>query len=290
MTQSGSGKTDVNIKPPNILVYTAEGKADGSILKKVFIGELLNSCLYFIPSFLISHKFAQQIEKAVKTDAFVVYPVKADTLLANKCWRDNTQLVVLETKLESGLVKSVQEYLDGGGKIWDLSDNHQLKHDENYVSSSTTKTVLNQPEIATVLEESFHIAINTLDEVEEENIYTFGFLFGATDKLRSRSLVKQKKLTLDFQATAVQRSPSESYLPVREVVEAGDCPQFDQELYFSHLRTSSLGRVLVYVPVMTSSMDVFEGSPLCDGLAVVPARQTQGVGRGGNRWLREGSV
>ena len=38
--------------------------------------------------------------------------VEADTLLANKCWRDNTQLVVLETKLESGLVKSVQEYLD----------------------------------------------------------------------------------------------------------------------------------------------------------------------------------
>ena len=61
---------------------------------------------------------SSQVEKTVKTDAFVVYPVTSETLVeSSNAWRNNTQLVILETKLEEHLLASVQHYLDGGGKV-----------------------------------------------------------------------------------------------------------------------------------------------------------------------------
>ena len=212
----------------------------------------------------------------------MIYPVTVDTLLASaSSWRDNTQLVVLETRLEPGLVTSVQEYLERGGKIWDLTDNSQLYHEENYFNSSG-QTELEEQEVATVLRDKFNILVKS--EKEEEIKYTVGFLFGDTETFleRKSGLVKQRTMSMDLRSPPSQTDPSESYLPVRS---GGDCQQFDQELYFSTLNTLRLGRVLLYVPVLTSSMAVFDGASLWDGMAVIAGRQTAGVGRAGNRWL-----
>ena len=232
-------------------------------------------------------QFPSQVEKTVKSDAFVVYPVTPLAVSSNS-WRNNTRLLILETKLEENLLASVQEYLDGGGKVWDLSDNEGLSHAENYVSS-TIETVMNVGEMSSVLEDRFNIDTNKdgaeAGQEEEDNPYTAGYLFGATERLGvSENLVKQKNLTLDFRPRGRQGSPSESHLPILQSAPE-DGLQFDQELYLSQLRTEVLGRVVLYVPVVSSSMRVLEGRWECEGLAVVPARQTAGVGRAGNKWL-----
>ena len=216
----------------------------------------------------------------------MVYPVTSETLpVSSNSWRNNTRLVILETKLEENLLGSVQDYLDGGGKVWDLSDNEGLNHEENYVSS-TVETVMSAGGLGSVLEDRFNIDVNKSEEAEEEeHPYTAGYLFGDRERLGvSGDLVKQKNITLDFQAPGSQGSPSESHLPILQpAVEAG--LQFDQQLYLSQLRTLVLGRVVLYVPVITSSMRVLEGNWECEGLAVVPGRQTAGEGRSGNKWL-----
>ena len=105
------------------------------------------------------------------------------------------------------------------------------------------------------MEYRFKIDINKSEE-EEENPYTAGYFYGSLESLGvSCGLVKQKNLTLDFHPPERQGSPSESHLPVL-LAAAGDGAQFDQELYLSHLRTEVLGRALLYVPVITSSMRV----------------------------------
>ncbi|KFD56584.1 hypothetical protein M513_02688 [Trichuris suis] len=64
---------------------------------------------------------------------------------------------------------------------------------------------------------------------------------------------------------------------------------FDRELYFRYLKTSTMGKVVLYVPVMNSTMDVFDGS-VCDAdllnrLVAVADVQREGRGRGGNKWI-----
>ena len=97
--------------------------------------------------------------------------------------------------------------------------------------------------------------------------------------------MNQRSLTLDFLPPGRQGSPSERNLPVLPATGDPRAAEFDYSLYAGQLRTEVVGRLLLYVPVITSSMRVLEGSWASDGLAVVPGRQTAGVGRAGNRWL-----
>ena len=223
---------------------------------------------------------SSQVEKTVRTDAFVVYPVTSESLVwSSSSWRNNTQLVILETKLEENLLTSVQDYLDGGGKVWDLSDNEGLNHAENFVR----ETVITAGEMGSVLEDRFNIDINKSGEEEEENPYTAGYLFGDLESLGvSGQIVNQRSLTLDFLPPSRQGSPSERNLPVLPAAGELRAAEFDYSLYAGQLRTEVVGRLLLYVPVITSSMRVLEGSWQCEGLAVVPARQTAGQATGGS--------
>ncbi|KAL6735250.1 hypothetical protein Aduo_005709 [Ancylostoma duodenale] len=64
---------------------------------------------------------------------------------------------------------------------------------------------------------------------------------------------------------------------------------FNLPLYFSRLRTRHLGRVILHIPVATTTMDVCaslcDAIPTCDGAVVVARQQTHGQGRGGNEFV-----
>lgn len=51
------------------------------------------------------------------------------------------------------------------------------------------------------------------------------------------------------------------------------------------LATRELGRLVIYVPLVTSSMGVVGKLSLAHGLAVIPRYQTNGSGRSKNKWL-----
>ena len=65
-------------------------------------------------------------------------------------------------------------------------------------------------------------------------------------------------------------------------------PTFDPDLYFSHLTSSSLGRVLLSTRQTPSTQDFIKDlvntREWGDGVVMVADRQSQGKGRGGNEW------
>ncbi|XP_034132628.1 biotin--protein ligase isoform X5 [Drosophila guanche] len=64
------------------------------------------------------------------------------------------------------------------------------------------------------------------------------------------------------------------------------CPDdFSTVDYFDHLHTEDIGRLVIYAPVVSSSMHVINNLELINGLAVLPLQQTAGVGRSNNQWL-----
>ncbi|XP_034662884.1 biotin--protein ligase isoform X4 [Drosophila subobscura] len=64
------------------------------------------------------------------------------------------------------------------------------------------------------------------------------------------------------------------------------CPDdFSTVDYFDHLQTEDIGRLVIYAPVVSSSMHVINNLELINGLAVLPLEQTAGVGRSNNQWL-----
>nr|CDJ96235.1 Biotin lipoate A B protein ligase domain containing protein [Haemonchus contortus] len=84
---------------------------------------------------------------------------------------------------------------------------------------------------------------------------------------------------------------TETLLPIEVTSRASIRPDigFDFPLYFSRLRTRNLGRVIVYIPVATTTMDInasfCDAIPTCDGAVIVAGRQTKGRGRGGNEFV-----
>ncbi|KAK9503234.1 hypothetical protein O3M35_011850 [Rhynocoris fuscipes] len=110
-----------------------------------------------------------------------------------------------------------------------------------------------------------------LDKLQKEGI------------LDSNSTIKVGNLHLKFCGKGVSPpTPSSTLLPVLKY----SCPQsFSTVDYFENLKTQSIGRLVIFSEVMTSSMQVIECLELCHGFTVIPFYQTKGKGRGGNKWL-----
>ncbi|XP_050714903.1 mucin-5AC-like isoform X5 [Eriocheir sinensis] len=81
----------------------------------------------------------------------------------------------------------------------------------------------------------------------------------------------------------VPKRPAENLLPIL----TSACPlTFSTVKYFETLNTTSIGRLVIYCDVVSSSMRVVAGNPpLVHGLVVIPTQQTHGQGRSGNMWL-----
>ena len=83
-------------------------------------------------------------------------------------------------------------------------------------------------------------------------------------------------------ANKVDETISSEFLPVTTSTSSRT---FDKKVYFSRLKTASLGHVLLHSEVMNSSFEPLKrGSPL-NGLVVVPDIQLGGRGRGRNGWI-----
>ncbi|KAL7728868.1 hypothetical protein ACLKA6_004211 [Drosophila palustris] len=64
------------------------------------------------------------------------------------------------------------------------------------------------------------------------------------------------------------------------------CPDdFSTVDYYDNLKTEHIGRLVIYAPVVSSSMHVINDLELVHGLAVLPLQQTAGLGRSCNQWL-----
>ncbi|KAK6738807.1 hypothetical protein RB195_020733 [Necator americanus] len=84
---------------------------------------------------------------------------------------------------------------------------------------------------------------------------------------------------------------TEDLLPVEILPRSNNSTytHFNFPLYFSRLKTKHLGRIIMHIPVATTTIDIC--ASLCDaipsstGAVIVAARQTHGRGRSGNEFL-----
>ncbi|XP_070491225.1 uncharacterized protein Hcs isoform X2 [Chironomus tepperi] len=95
--------------------------------------------------------------------------------------------------------------------------------------------------------------------------------------------LKVDGLSIKFCGKNVDPPSPESYcLPVM----IHSCPDdFSTLDYFDTLKTSSIGRALIYSHILTSSMSMINKMNYCHGLAIVSRVLTQATGRAKNTWL-----
>ena len=255
-------------KPPNILVQT-------------------------VPA---NDYLVKQLEKMVKKDRYVVYPVTTDLLQSSSSWRSNTRLLVLQDLPDKSKIES---YLSEGGQILDFSATNEteMKPEFRYLHLDTSHVDVDKLKL--ILQEEFLINVEDDEERTDSRHHQHnkdGFLIADPKKFHDlmsartgddgdARLIKQNNIVLDFSDEKLtDQVSSDTHLHIRDS-QLLDPDHFDQRLYLDQLKTGGLGRVMVYVPVISSSMTLFDGESLCHGFTVVPGRQSSGQGRGGNKWL-----
>lgn len=249
-------------KPPNILVQTVE------------------------EDIVLSKNLIKVLTSIVRKDKYVLYSA-SNEVLRQSAWKKNTLLLVM-IKSEAFLSKNIEDYFQKGGKLLDLSAENiqgfykrlQDKCFQGLDSEETEnfKTIFAQlgidinQDCETTVNDNIGYIISELRSLE-------AFLKQRSENEHEK-IVKQSRMSLDF--GCIQTYEAENYLPI---YPGDQCQLYDHQLFTSHLQTKHLGRILLYVPVISSSMAPFEGKPLGHGFTVVPGRQSSGVGRGGNKWL-----
>ncbi|XP_046402996.1 biotin--protein ligase isoform X2 [Ischnura elegans] len=112
------------------------------------------------------------------------------------------------------------------------------------------------------------------------------FLSSIKDRLKENVLpINGGGLSLKFCqsiADIPKSGATSSFLPVL----LHTCPpKFSTVEYFENLQTESIGRLVIYSRILTSTMNVLSGPVLHHGLAVIATQQTEGKGRSSNVWL-----
>ncbi|XP_017848457.1 biotin--protein ligase isoform X1 [Drosophila busckii] len=112
--------------------------------------------------------------------------------------------------------------------------------------------------------------------------------FELLEKLGSRcsgseNVIVTPKLTLKF-CGRDDKPPTASTNLLPILIHS--CPDdFSTVDYFDCLKTEHIGRLVIYAPVISSSMNLINDLELMHGIVVLPLQQTAGMGRHNNQWL-----
>ncbi|GBO03134.1 Biotin--protein ligase, partial [Araneus ventricosus] len=100
------------------------------------------------------------------------------------------------------------------------------------------------------------------------------------------------KLENSFAATAeLLGTSADINVPVLFESDSAGAVLFDKVAYFSKLKSNNFGHVMVYFPVITSTMIASEQLSEHENIVVIAGRQIAGRGRSGNIWISpEGSA
>nr|DBA34512.1 TPA: hypothetical protein GDO54_002063 [Pyxicephalus adspersus] len=103
-------------------------------------------------------------------------------------------------------------------------------------------------------------------------------------------LIKSSKLSLKlFESPQYDIDVTPSLAPLITEEEDFICEGFSLEKYRENLRTETLGKMVLFSEVTTTTFNLLDGLMFHEakemGLIAIAAQQTQGKGRGGNVWL-----
>lgn len=122
--------------------------------------------------------------------------------------------------------------------------------------------------------------------IEYKNAFLLGTEESKLRLLNSLDIPNQhnaNNLSLHFQTTADHALiPSGTLLPVLTETLPDN---FEYSEFQHYLKTTHLGRPVIYAPIITTCMKIINNTTLSHGFAVLPRRQTNGSGRSNNQWL-----
>ncbi|XP_037948879.1 biotin--protein ligase isoform X2 [Teleopsis dalmanni] len=102
-------------------------------------------------------------------------------------------------------------------------------------------------------------------------------------KFTSENTLNTSKLTMKF----FNKGENPENININELpILIHSCPDdFSTVDYFDCLKTKYIGRLVIYAPIINSSMNIINELDLTNGIAILPRQQTEGVGRSNNQWL-----
>jgi len=225
-----------------------------------------------------------QILKSLKTlvdqTKFVVYSVEEDTIGVTTSWMAGCRALLIPGQLTNQVaIQNISKFEEGGGDVLyitaldrenllDVLKPYSIEASENKSSFESAQS-----------HSTGHLHNQTGFFYCEEGLPTF-----IADKQIQHKLKHQGKVGLKFdgfEEVSTSRSTPETFIlkPFNEE------SKFNIEEYLSNLKTRFLGRHVINLQSVSSSMNVISGPLMCDGLVVIPDQQTAGEGRGGNRWI-----
>ncbi|XP_055701269.1 biotin--protein ligase isoform X2 [Phlebotomus papatasi] len=174
------------------------------------------------------------------------------------------------------------------------ADPLQFENDENKFRVLKQSNAARLEILMDLLGSHLNVVVKRLEAMQKAVKFTNGFFLGRHEakfemleklsgQMKTKNTLKATNLTVKFCGKNDQVPPaSKILLPIL----VHSCPEnFSTVEYFDNLKTDKIGRLVIYVPIITSSMNVVNGLNLGHGVVVIPRHQTQGTGRTANQWL-----
>ncbi|XP_074651920.1 biotin--protein ligase-like [Tubulanus polymorphus] len=115
------------------------------------------------------------------------------------------------------------------------------------------------------------------------------FLASIKPRLKSGNKLSSRKATLEFVDSEPQTDIDSSVIPIINKQQNSDHIEFNMSLYRQNISTQFTGNIVLYSQLTRSTMDLFDGFmfhvPDNVGVVAIAARQIDGKGRGGNKWI-----
>ncbi|KAF2904465.1 hypothetical protein ILUMI_01705 [Ignelater luminosus] len=206
------------------------------------------------------------------------YTIQVQVLGAEETWH-TPSLLLASVKNSKGTAIFSQVHLEiDPTQYQDDESKYRALKESNQARLEILKHILSQ-----------HLAMDCTVIINTE--YGPGYFLGMHDLKQAmlsecRDMVDNtlinEKITLKFCGKGIEPEPATAiFLPV--LIHA--CPSnFSTVKYFETLEAKDIGRLVIYVDILTSTQFML-AKTLRHGLAVIVKQQTQGVGRSGNSWL-----
>jgi len=221
-----------------------------------------------------------KVKSLVDCDKFVVYSVTSEVIESTSSWMSGCRALIISTNnnMEGYELNNVKSYQDSGGQVVEI---HSLSKSD----------IEKQLEICGLLRISDLANVNNQEHYPEKNVGHYYLsheddytpLSAVFPRLKNNVLL-QGKVGLVFSETWKDDATLDNE-EVYYLSEFKKSAKFDLKSYLETLKTEHIGKNILYMPSVSTSMDIVSGAPLIHGLAVIVDQQTQGKGRGGNRWI-----
>lgn len=219
-------------------------------------------------------QFFESVKIIVDQTKFVVYSVEEDTLGKTTSWMTGCRALIVLGKLTNQIaVRNINEFNENGGDVLSISE----------LLRSKLLDILKPYSVEA--SENEKSSESSLDPGHLQN--QTGFYYceqGIVEKQIQEKITHKGKVGLKF-VGCEEVSLRESLPETFNLKPFNQESKFDVEEYLSNLSTRVIGRHLINLQSVSSSMNVITGPLLCDGVVVIPDQQTAGEGRGGNRWI-----